>query len=149
MNNPNLDYLRRLIGKKVSNSPSPAGNWLGSVLTKVEKGSIEAEIEVRPEMTNPVGTLHGGMISFIIDEVIGATVYSLYTPNVYVSSNLYIDFLAPAKLGDIITARTRIIRLGKTIINAECELYKGIHLIAKATSNLVVTKSAEYKNPNE
>ena len=57
----------------------------------------------------------------------------------YVTVNLNVDYLNSAFKGDILTAKSKIIRKGKTIINAECSLYKKDKLIAKGTSNLVIT----------
>jgi uncharacterized protein (TIGR00369 family) len=134
--NKTVEYFKTQIGKELQKSPSPAGMWLKPVLLKVEEGSIRAEFKVRPEMTNPMGTLHGGMISLIADEMIGATIATLELPVFFPSVNLYTDFLFSAKLNETIISETEIVRKGKQIINTECRFYDTQNrLIAKSQSN--------------
>lgn len=131
-----VKFFKTQIGQKMSNSPSPAGNWLNPVLLEIDEGKIIAEYIVRDEMTNPAGTLHGGMIALIADEQIGATIATLDLPEIYVSINLNTEFLFSAKKGETVTAKTQIIRKGKNIINSVCEIYNtNNQLIAKASSN--------------
>ncbi len=134
--NKTVEFLKTQIGKEITQSPSPAGMWLKPVLLKVEEGSLKAKFTVRPEMTNPAGMLHGGMIALISDEMIGATIATLELPDFYPSVNLYTDFLNGAKSGETITAETFIVRKGKNIINTECRIYNsGNKLMAKSLSN--------------
>lgn len=90
-------------------------------------------------MTNPYGILHGGITAGIIDDLIGATVFTLGLANAYTTVNNNIDYFAPAKKGDIITAKTSIIKQGKTIINLQCEVFlpSKNRLIAKGYSNMI------------
>ncbi len=134
--NKTVEFLKAQIGKENIESPSPVGMWLKPVLLLAEEGHLKAEITVRAEMTNPAGTLHGGMIALISDEMIGATVSSLDFPEFFPSINLYIDFLNSVKAGAKITAEAFVIRKGKSIINTECRIYNEDNtLIAKAQSN--------------
>lgn len=92
-------------------------------------------------MTNPVGTLHGGVTSSIIDDAIGATMFSLNENCFYTTLNLVVDYFAPARAGDVILADTAIIKKGRQIINAQCEIWneKRTRIIAKGYSNLLKT----------
>jgi len=139
-----IAFFKEQIGKELTQSPSPVGMWLKPVLKCVEEGILKAEFIVRKEMTNPAGTLHGGIISLIADEMIGATIATLELPTFYVSVNLYTDFLFTAKLGETVTAETKIIRKGKNIINTECMLYNSEEkLISKSYSNNIKTNNGK------
>ncbi len=139
--NKTVEFFKTQIGKEITQSPSPVGIWLKPILLQVEEGSLKAEFTVRPEMTNPAGMLHGGMIALISDEMIGATIATLDLPDFFPSVNLYTDFLNGAKLGENIRAEAEIIRRGKTIINTECRIYNSDNkLIAKSTSNSIKSK---------
>lgn len=138
MENEKLALLRASIGKEFSNSPSPLGRWLKGVVKEADKGSIAMEFTIRDEMTNPVGILHGGIAAAMIDDMIGATILSLGRTSFYASINLVVDYLSSAKSGDIVTAKTRIVRLGRNVINAECVLqHSNEKLIARGVSNLL------------
>ena len=136
-----LDYIKtNYEGKLVEDSRSPAGNWLEFTLEKIEKGSATISLEVREEMTNPYGNIHGGMMALVMDEVIGWGVVSLDTNNYYTSLNLNVDFLYAIKKGDRLKATSNVVRAGKKIIHVECSVYDmNDTLLGKATSNLIVT----------
>jgi acyl-coenzyme A thioesterase 13 len=134
--NQTVQFFKTQIGKIIDQSPSPVGNWLQAILIEVEEGSISADVKVRKEMTNPVRTLHGGMIAAIADEMIGATIATLELPHVYVSVNLHTDFLFPVKEGETVRAKSEIIRRGKNIIHTECRIYNSDNkLVAKSSAN--------------
>jgi len=140
--NKTLEFFRTQIGKVIDQSPSPAGNWLQAILVEVNEGSIVADFKVRKEMTNPVGTLHGGMIALIADEMIGATIAGLELQKIYVSVSLNTDFLYPVNEGETVRAKTEIIRKGKNIIHTECKLYNSKNkLVAKSSSNNIKTNA--------
>ncbi len=136
-----LQYIKdHFLGKKVTEGRSPAGNWLGFTLEKIEKGKAEFSLTIKKEMTNPYGNIHGGMMSTIMDEAIGWAVISLDMESHYTSMNLNVDFLYAARLGEQIRARSQVIRSGKKIVHAECAVYDmEDRLLAKASSNLIVT----------
>ena len=136
-----LQYIKdRFEGKKVTEALSPTGNWMEFTLDSIEKGKATVSLNVKKDMTNPYGNIHGGMMAVVMDETIGWAVVSLDTANHYTSLNLNVDFLYAIKEGDRLKAVSEVIRVGKKIIHVECRVYdsKGA-LAGKATSNLIVT----------
>ena len=93
-------------------------------------------------MTNPMHILHGGVTAAIIDDAIGAAVYSLNNSHAYTTVNLNVDYFSPAKEGDVVIAQTAVIKKGRQIMNAECLVWNSdkTKLIAKGNSNLIRTK---------
>lgn len=133
-----LEQFKSNIDKEIVKSPSPVGTWLGGVLRNIEEGKCTVDITVKPEMTNPMGMIHGGSIALICDEMIGIVVASLNMPYFFVSINLHTEFLYGAKKGETIRATAEIIRKGKNVINAESKIYNlDGKLLAKASSSLV------------
>jgi uncharacterized protein (TIGR00369 family) len=141
MSNPTLQWMQARIGQELTDSPSPLSRWLRGTLVRAEEGELAVRFTVREEMTNPMGVLHGGMVSAIIDDVIGVTVFSLHHAFFYTTVNLNIDFLSSARAGSTVTAQSRIVRQGRNIIHAECQLLgEEGKLLAKGASNLLVTQ---------
>lgn len=139
MNNV-LAFFQSLIGKSMGNGPSPLAKWLNGTLLAAEKGSLTAEYTVREEMCNPAHILHGGIAAAIMDDLMGATVFSLGVPTFFSSVNLNVDYLYSAPLGAKVIAKTEVIRAGKKVIHIECQIFdEQQNIIAKATSNLVAT----------
>lgn len=136
-----LQYIRdNYEGKLVVDSRSAAGNWMQFTLENIEKGSATISLDVREEMTNPYGNIHGGMMALVMDEVIGWGVVSLDTDNYYTSLNLNVDFLYAIKKGERLRATSKVVRAGKKIIHVECHVYDlQDRLLGKASSNLIVT----------
>jgi uncharacterized protein (TIGR00369 family) len=97
-------------------------------------------------MTNPYGNMHGGMMSLVIDEVIGWAVVTLGMEQYYTTLNLNVNFLYGIQEGSQLKAQGRVVRAGKKIIHAECRVYDlNENLLATASSNLVIT-NMRFKN---
>jgi uncharacterized protein (TIGR00369 family) len=137
--NDRLKVFQSLIGKEVTQSPSHFMNWLKPTVIAAELGSLHCSYLVREEMTNPFGILHGGVTAGIIDDLIGATIFTLGLNHHYTTVNNNIDYFAPAKEGDLIAAKTCIVKQGRTIINVQCEVFLVAknRTIAKGTSNML------------
>lgn len=133
-----IDFFKANIGKKVSEGNNiPLIKWLDGTLFAAEDGSLTFEHIVREDFLNPLGILHGGIVSTFMDDVIGATVFSLGKPNFYVSLSLNVDFLSSAKAGEKVYASAKVIRNGENIIHLEAKLMNETgKLLAKATSNM-------------
>lgn len=134
-----LLIFQSFTGQEISQSPSHFMNWLKPTLISAERGSLYCSYVVRKEMTNPYGILHGGITAGIIDDLIGATVYVLGLQDRYTTVNNNIDYFAPANEGDTITAKTAVVKQGRTIINLQCEIVLPAknRLIAKGYSNML------------
>jgi len=138
--NNRLAFLQKYIGAHMTESISPVGRWLNGKLLDIQEGSMETEFTVREDMTNPMGVLHGGIASTILDDVVGTMVYALGREFAYTSVNLNCDFLHAARLGEIIIASARVIRAGKNIIHVEGVIFNEEgKIIAKCASNLIQT----------
>ncbi|GAA4821503.1 PaaI family thioesterase [Algivirga pacifica] len=136
--NKRLEYIKAHIGKDKFEGPSQLGNWLHGRIVKAEEGSLTVSYQVRKEMTNPVGMLHGGTICAMLDEVIGITTYTLDITHFYPSVNLNVDYLSTAREGDEVLVTTELIRKGRNVIHMEGKVHNAEgKLLAKATSNLI------------
>jgi len=135
-------YFKSKIGKDSTDSISPLMQWLNPTLIKAEEGELEFSHLIREEMTNPMGILHGGITAAIIDDAIGAAVYSLDNSYAYTTVNLAVDYFSSAKVGETIIAQTKMGKKGNQIMNVECLVWNQdmSRLIAKGHSNLIKTK---------
>ncbi|WP_208646839.1 PaaI family thioesterase [Pedobacter jejuensis] len=134
-----LNILRQSIGKVIDSSPSNFMNWLAPILVQAENGKLVCQYTIRKEMTNPYQILHGGVTAGIIDDLIGATIYTMGLESRFTTVSNYIDYFAPANEGDEVIAETTIVKKGRTIINLQCEVFLPAknRLIAKGYSNML------------
>lgn len=137
-----INFFKSKIGKDSKDSISPLMQWLNPTILSAEVGQLEFSHVIRKEMTNPMHILHGGITAAIIDDAIGAAVYSLNNTHAYTTVNLGVDYFKSAKAGDTIIAQTNIVKKGNQIMNAECLVWNSdkTSLIAKGRSNLIKTK---------
>ncbi|XP_017096358.1 acyl-coenzyme A thioesterase 13-like [Drosophila bipectinata] len=82
-------------------------------------GRAVGEFTVCPEHCNRQGTLHGGLISTILDNV---TTYAMMSKGSHpgVTANLSVSFLAPAKLGEVVQIEANTVRAGKKMAYLDC-----------------------------
>lgn len=133
-----LAQLQTFIGKEFTDSPSPFMRWLNPIVLSAEAGQIEFQYTVRQEWLNPMGNLHGGVTAAIMDDIIGATMFSLNEKTFIVTVNNTIDYFSTAKENDHIIAETKVIKNGKQFVNTQCEIWNvdKTRLISRGTSNL-------------
>lgn len=136
-----IAYLNANLNKKIADgNPNPITTWLDGTLIKASAGSITAEFTVREDQCNHAQVMHGGIITTILDEIMGMTLITVEIEHLYVTVNLHVDFLFGAKAGETVTAVSEVYRVGKKIANVEAKLYNAEgKLLAKSTSNLAAT----------
>jgi acyl-CoA thioesterase len=88
---------------------------LGFKVVRVWKDGITMEVQVRPELTNIFGSLHGGVTATLVDAAAGVALFGqLGGLRQITTVELKLNYLNPAGHGKV-RARSRIIKLGKTL----------------------------------
>lgn len=90
-----------------------ATQTLGMRIASVTPGGATLEMTVRDDMLNGHETCHGGLIASLADSAFafGCNSYNELT----VASGFSIDLMAPARLGDVLTARcVEVSKAGRT-----------------------------------
>lgn len=136
-----LSYLNQHLNRKIADgNPNPVSSWLDGTLIAASMGTITVEFEVREDQCNHAGILHGGIISTMLDEIMGMTLITVEIQHLYVTINLTVDFLYGAKPGEKIKVVSEVFRVGKKIANVEAKMYNAEgKILAKGTSNLAAT----------
>jgi len=148
MSNPVFKFLKSMEGKVLDDSPSPITNWLQSRLLSIEVGKATVEYVVRKEMTNPLGTLQGGLFVTMMDDALGIAVYSLGKDKLYTTINFAIDYLGGVIEGATKHVTAEVTREGNTILNVRMHATDPDgKLLATATSNLVAKEVEGLKLP--
>ena len=134
-----FQLLQSRIGQEATNSPSPFMRWLRPVILAVEEGSLTFRIQVREEMLNPGNTLHGGVSAAMIDDIIGATLFTLPDPVFYVSLSLSVDYLGPAFEGDDVIVRSTLVKKGRRHVLGVGEVWNAdeSRMLVRGTAHLI------------
>lgn len=121
--------------------PPPITRTLGFILTRVEPG--RAVFHGKPEFDhyNPLGTVHGGWISTLLDSCMACAVHTtLAAGQAYTSLEIKINFVRPVldKTGPV-QAEGRIINVGSRIGTAEGKLTDAAgKLLAHGTTTCLI-----------
>lgn len=118
----------------------PFTKWLNGKIVEARYGFLELEFEIRSEMANPTGLLHGGMQCALMDDTIGMMTATLGYEGFPISIDFHVDYLGKVKVGERVKVIGKTIREGKNIIHAIAEIYnmEG-KLISTGNSNLLKT----------
>jgi uncharacterized protein (TIGR00369 family) len=96
---------------------------LGARATRIEPGCVEVELEVRPELCQPYGNLHGAVLAALADSAAGYAAQTLMPSGADVVTVEYkINFLAPAH-GGCCVARGRVVRAGRTLYVCAADVF--------------------------
>ncbi|MGA8145098.1 MAG: PaaI family thioesterase [Candidatus Acidiferrales bacterium] len=88
---------------------------LGAEISALVPGECEIRLPYREELTQQHGFFHAGVTAAIADTACGYAAYSLMPSNYSVLTVEYkINLLAPAA-GELLIARARVVRSGKTL----------------------------------
>ena len=138
MENDTILDMKKYIGKKMTFFHSPVTSLLGGTLIDVREGFTEAKFIIKSEWVNIMGTLHGGIIALIIDEMMGITRFTLQKDTYFSTVNLVIDYFRSVKGFESIYIKTIVLKEGKNILFLEAEVFDNDNnLIAKGSSNVV------------
>ena len=142
----NLDYLRKLLSgtltptdKSPFNFPFPIMKTLGLRLVEVSEGTASMEMEAKTELhSNPMGTIHGGVLCDIADAAIGtAHCTTLTEEESFASIDLQINFFRPV-WNERLRAAAKPIHRGRTVSRYVCDITRTDgKLVAQVTSTIM------------
>lgn len=84
--------------------------WMGIKPITIEEGHCILEMEVRKEMLNGFGTLHGGMAYSLADSALAFASNSYGRISPLINGNM--SYSKSAKIGDVLKAEAKVISLG-------------------------------------
>ncbi|HTQ76404.1 MAG TPA: PaaI family thioesterase [Burkholderiales bacterium] len=105
-----------------------------------EKGEVEVEFEGRPEFTNPVGNIQGGILAAMLDDTMGPALASRLAAGEFAPTlNLNVSFEKPARVG-VILGRGRVVKQGRDVCFLSGELFQEGERVAAATATALIRR---------
>ena len=96
---------------------------LGAKLGKIAPGAVEIMLRPCPAISQQHGFVHAGAVSAIADSAAGYAALSLMPAGTGVlTTEFKINLVAPAT-GDVIVARGRVVKAGRTLTLAQTEVF--------------------------
>ena len=101
-------------------------------------GSCSAALDVRPELLNPNGVVHGGALFSMADTVMGAALHTTLAPGEYCATvEIKMHFLQPVSKGKI-RCSTRVVQRGRRLAVLESHLSVGRRQVAQALGTFAI-----------
>jgi uncharacterized protein (TIGR00369 family) len=101
----------------------PFARLLGIELDEIGKGTATLGLNVRRELTQNHGVVHGGAIASLIDTATAFAIISVLSPAEKVTTvDLTVSFMRPLTIGRI-TARAKVVRSGRRLFVASADLF--------------------------
>ncbi|HEY5901134.1 MAG TPA: PaaI family thioesterase [Anaerolineales bacterium] len=96
---------------------------IGAALVKAGGGEAVIELPFRADLTQQHGFIHAGIVTMIVDTACGYAAYSLMPPSAAVLTVEYkVNFVSPAS-GDMLVARGRVLKPGRTLMACYGEVH--------------------------
>jgi uncharacterized protein (TIGR00369 family) len=113
--------------------------YLDIHVTDVGPGTMTAELEVRPELLNPFGSAHGGVLAALVDHVLGAVLYPLIPRGSWAATTeLKLNFLAPIREG-VLRVRSEVISLTKRTAVVRIDATNDGRLVGAAQGTVTIS----------
>ena len=116
--------------------------WIGTRLRAFGEGTVEIELDLRPDLTQHHGQAHGAVLGYLADTVSAWAAASVVGD--VVTSEYKLNFLAPAR-GELLWARGEVLRAGRrqVVVRADVYVVSGGQQMHVATALATITPVGE------
>jgi uncharacterized protein (TIGR00369 family) len=116
----------------------PYAHLLGIELDEVSEGAATLGLEIRHELTQNHGVVHGGAIASLVDTAMAFAIITLLAPQEKVTTvDLTISYLRPLRQGRA-TAKARVVRAGRRLFSVSADVFdEGGKLATTALSTYI------------
>ncbi len=121
--------------------PPPVAELLGIDVVSAGDGLCTMKLEAEERHSNPMGTLHGGILCDLADGAMGMAFFTTLEPGEsFTTLELKINYLRPFWTG-MLFAHGKVVHRGKTVGMTECDIVdERDRLIARASSTCLALR---------
>jgi len=140
---PTFDTYEPKVAESILSSESAMltglPEYLGVRTVDVGPGTMVAELDVRPELLNPFGTAHGGVLSGLVDHVLGAVLYPVIPRGAWAATTEFkLNLLAPVRDG-VLQARSRVMSMTKRTAVVRIDVVNNDRLVGLAQGTVTIS----------
>jgi uncharacterized protein (TIGR00369 family) len=117
-----LELMRAIASGELP--PPPVAVLLGFGIDRVDEGNVVFSMDPVHDHVNPLGTVHGGIITTLLDSAMGCAVHTtLPAGGMYTTLELKVNFLRPSfEGGERLLAEGTVLHRGTTAVLAEATI---------------------------
>jgi 1,4-dihydroxy-2-naphthoyl-CoA hydrolase len=134
------DYARAIIGRT---SKRGIDGYLAITVTEFTAGRLVAQFEARDELITPLGSMHGGCLSALVDHCLGVIMYPVMAAGSWAATTEFkINLLAPVSGGTCVaTAEIRSMSRRLAVVGISVENADRLVALAQGTCTIVAPRS--------
>ena len=112
--------------------------FLGMRQVSAGPGSLVAELDIRGDLLNPFGTAHGGVVSALVDHVLGAVLYPVIERGRWAATTEFkLNLLRPVRDG-VVRAEATIVSMSRRMAVVRIDVTNGDRLCAAAQGTVSI-----------
>ncbi|MDJ0343597.1 PaaI family thioesterase [Streptomyces sp. H10-C2] len=135
-----LELLRHMFKERPADAPS-IGRLMGMEVEELEEGRTVFSLDTKPDFSNPLGIVHGGIAATLLDSVMGCAVHTTLAAGVsYTTLELKVNYIRAVALdAGRLTAVGTTIHVGRRMATAEGRVTDARgKLVAHATTTCMI-----------
>jgi uncharacterized protein (TIGR00369 family) len=134
------DYAGKIVGRT---SRRGIDGYLGITVTELTPGRLVAQFDARPELITPLGSMHGGCLSALVDHCLGVIMYPVMPPGYWAATTEFkLNLLAPVTGGlCVATAEIRAMSRRLAVVGITVENDDRLVALAQGTCTIVAPKT--------
>ena len=112
--------------------------FLGIRQVSCGPGQLVAELDVREDLLNPFGSAHGGVVSALVDHVLGAVLYPVIARGRWAATTEFkLNLLRPVRDG-VMRAEATIVSMSRRMAVVRIDVTNGDRLCAAAQGTVSI-----------
>lgn len=112
--------------------------YLGLMVEDLGPGRMSCTLEARSDLLNPFGSLHGGVISAMVDHLLGSVCYPVVEIGSWVATTEFkLNLVAPVR-GGLVTATAEILAMSKRTGVVQITVENNFAIVAAAQGTVTI-----------
>ncbi|WNR42208.1 PaaI family thioesterase [Paenibacillus roseipurpureus] len=112
------ERLIRKLQQLAASAESTFWGFLGCEFVTMENGAITIALEAKPHHLNPIGMVHGGVTSSLLDTAMGIIAMIARPEEKVVTTNLNVHFVSPLYAGRLLVT-AELVHQSRKMITAQ------------------------------
>jgi 1,4-dihydroxy-2-naphthoyl-CoA hydrolase len=135
------EWAGKLVGRT---STRGIDGFLGITVMEFTAGPLVAGFEAREELITPLGNMHGGCLSALIDHCLGVIMYPVMAPGSWAATTEFkVNLLAPVADGMCVaTAEIRSMSRRLAVVGISVENADRLVALAQGTCTIVAPRAS-------
>jgi 1,4-dihydroxy-2-naphthoyl-CoA hydrolase len=116
--------------------------YLGIRTVDVGPARLAAELDILPELLNPFGTAHGGVVAGLVDHVLGAVLYPHIERGQWAATTEFKVNLTSAVREGTVRAEATIVAMSRRTAVVSIDVTNGDKLVAMAQGTVLIPEKS-------